>query len=81
MQWAVALGCINIMYNTVVLSWYRPAPHKGFIANIQHLYYYLNEYNSTYSKFNTDIPVYDNFKTIEVNWGNQYAGETEYLPH
>ena len=34
-----------------------------------------------YIKLNTKMPVYDNFKMIDVNWVNIYAGETEDLPH
>ena len=67
MQWSVALGRIDIMYATVFLLQYRPAPHKVHLSKIQHLYCYLNKYTSTSIKFNTETPDYDNFKTIEGN--------------
>ena len=81
MQWAVALGCIDIMYATVVLSRFRPAPRKVHISKIQHLYGYLKKYTSTSINFNTDILSYDKFKTLEVKWGNLYYVDPEYLPH
>ena len=56
MQWAIALLRIDIIYATVVLSWYHPGPQKGYLAKIQHLYGYLKKYTSTSIKFNTVIP-------------------------
>ena len=68
------------MYATIFLSWYRPAPHKVHLSKIQHLSGYLNNHTSTSIKLNTKMPVYDNFNTIEGNWGNLYTGEPEDLP-
>ena len=68
------------MYATVVLSQYRPALRKGHLAKIQHLCGFLNKCPITSIKFNTDMPAYDNFKTVELNWGNLYAGKPEDLP-
>ena len=81
MQWAVALCCIDIMYSTIYLSWYRPDPRKVCLAKIQHIYGYLNKYTSTFINCNTKIPTYDNFKMIEEKWGNLYAGEPEDLTY
>ena len=72
---AVAWGRIDIIYDTVVILWYQPASPKGHLSNIQHLYGYLNKYTSTYIKSNTETSDYENFKIIEGNWGNLYAGE------
>ena len=69
------------MYATVVISRYHPDPRKVHLYKIQHLYEYLNKYTYTSINFNTEIPAYANFKRIEGNWGNLYAGETEDLPH
>ena len=81
MQCNVALGCIVIMYATIVLSQFRPAPRKYHLTNIQNLCSYLKKCTSMSIKFNTKMPVYYNFNTIEGNWGNQYDGEPEDLPH
>ena len=81
MQWAVSLGRIDLIYATVFLSWYRPAPWKVHIDKIQYLYGYLNKYTYTSIKFNTEMPAYDNFKTIKGNWCNLYAVEHEDFPH
>ena len=43
-QWAVVLGQIDIMYATIVFSRYRPAPHRGHLSKIHHLYGYLKKY-------------------------------------
>ena len=64
LQWAIALGRIYIMYDTVALSRYLPAPRKGQISNIQHIYRDLKKYTSTSITFNIEIPTYENFKTI-----------------
>ena len=52
-QWFIYLGHIDIMYDTIVLSWYHPDPCKGHLYNIQHIYGYLNKYNSTSINLNT----------------------------
>ena len=80
MQWAVALVRIYIMYDTVVLSRYCLAPHKGHLSKIQHLYVYLKKHTSTSINFNKETPDYKKFNTIEGNWGSLYAEEPEYLP-
>ena len=81
MKWSVDLGQIDSMYATVVISQYHPSPCKGDLSKIQHLYVYLKNYTSTSIKFNTEMPSYDNFKTIEGSWVNLYAGEPDDLPH
>ena len=53
------------MYDIIVLSRYYPALCNGRIANIQHIYGYLNKYTSMSIKFNAKITVYDAFKTIK----------------
>ena len=70
MQWDVALFHIDIMYATIVISWYCTAMGKDHLTNTQYLYDYLNKYTSTYIEFNNKMPAYDNFNTIEGNWGN-----------
>ena len=75
-QWSITLGRINIIYDAVFLSRYCPSPCKIHISNIQHLYGYLKKYTSTYIMVNTKMPSCDNFKIIEGNWGNLYAGKT-----
>ena len=67
MQCAVSLGRINIVYATIVLYRYIPAPRKVHLDNIQHLFGFLNKYRSMSIKFNTKIPTYENFKMIEIN--------------
>ena len=62
------------MYATVVLSQYHPAPLKGHLSNIHHLYGYLKKYTSTSIKFSTETTAYEKIKTIEGHWGNLYAG-------
>ena len=80
MQCDAALGRIYIMYLAIVLSQSHLDLRKVYLANIQHLYVYLKKYTSMYIKYNTEMPTYDNFKTIEGNRVNLYAGEPEYLP-
>ena len=81
MQWAISLGWIDIIYATIVLSPYRPTPRKDHLAKMQKLFGYLNKYTSTSIKINTDMPAYENLKTIEEKWGNLYAVEPEDLYH
>ena len=81
MQWDITLGWIYIMYANLVLSRYLPGPRKVQISNIYHIYGYLKKYTSVYIMFNIEITAYDNFKTIEVNWGYLYSGELEDLTH
>ena len=69
------------MYATIVLSWYRPDTREGHLYKIQTLYRYFKRYTSTYINYNTETPDYNNFKNIEGNWGNLYAGEPEDLFH
>ena len=80
MQWPVSLGPINIIYVTILLYRYRTAPRKGHLAKIQHLYGYMNKYTSTFIKFNTEIPTYENFNKVEGNRGNLYDVEPEDIP-
>ena len=65
MQWAAALGWVNIMYDTVVISRYHPSPCKYHLSKIHNIYGYLKTYTSTSIKFNTKTLVYDDCKTIE----------------
>ena len=69
------------MYANLVLSRYLPGPRKVQISNIQHIYGYLKKYTSAYIMFNIEITAYENFKTIEWNWGDLYSRELEDLPH
>ena len=73
MQWAIALGRIDIMYSTFFLSQYLPASLKVHLSNIQHLYVYSKKYTSTSINFDTETPGHTNIKTIEGNWVNLYA--------
>ena len=57
-----------------------PTRARYVLTKIQHLYGYLNKYTSVSIKFNSKIPDYDNFKTIEEKWVNLYAGYPEGLP-
>ena len=81
MQWDITLGWIYIMYANLVLSRYLPGPQKVQLSNIQHIYGYIKKYTSTYIMFNIEITAYENFKTIEWNWGDFYSRELEYLTH
>ena len=62
------------MYDAIFLSRYYPAPRKGHFDKIQHLFGYLKKHTSTSIKFNTEMPDYGNFNTVEGKWGNLYAG-------
>ena len=80
-QWAVALGRIDIMYAAIVLYRFLPVPRNVWLAKIQHLYNYLKKYTSTTINFNARIPVYDNFNTINRDWGNVYYGNRKDILH
>ena len=69
------------MYATAVFCQIFSVLSKSHLDKIQHLYCYLNKNTSIFIKFNTQISLYYNFKTINGNWRNLYAGNPEDLPH
>jgi len=72
LQWAVALGRIDIMCAVVTMASYRPQPRKGHLERLKRLYQYLRNYKKTAIKFNTEQPDYSKYNIIEANWGTQY---------
>lgn len=47
LQWAVVLGRIDILYATIIMARYRPAPRIGQLHRVQHIYWYLCNYKKT----------------------------------
>ena len=80
MQWSMDLGRIDIMYATAVLSRFRTALRKINLAKIENFYGYLKKYTSASINFNNNMSIYDNFNTININWGNVYSADPEDLP-
>jgi hypothetical protein len=80
MQWAVALGRIDIFAATMTMSGFRAAPHEGHLVRLKRVYAYLRNYRKTSIKFRTHIPDYSQFKDEEVDWGYVYHPCIEEVP-
>eukprot|EP00957_Ditylum_brightwellii_P060653 4605196-Ditylum_brightwellii.AAC.2 len=52
MQWAVALGCNDIIAVTVTMAIFRPAPCKGHLKHLNHVYHFLCNFKKTAIEFN-----------------------------
>ena len=72
MQWAVALGRIDLFAATMTMSGFRAAPREGHLVRLKRVYAYLRNYRKTSIKFRTEIPDYSQFKEEEFNWGYVY---------
>jgi hypothetical protein len=80
MQWAVALGRIDIHAATMTMSRFRQAPRKGHLERLKRVYCYLRNYKKNAIKFRTDIPDYSGYKVEKVSWGHVYHPCEEELP-
>eukprot|EP00957_Ditylum_brightwellii_P080765 6142731-Ditylum_brightwellii.AAC.1 len=69
MEWAVALGWIDIIAATVTMARFKPAPCQGHLECLKYVYRFLCNYKKTAIKFNTEIPSYSNYKVEKKNWG------------
>eukprot|EP00957_Ditylum_brightwellii_P094392 7187512-Ditylum_brightwellii.AAC.1 len=80
MQWAVALGYINIIAATVTMARFRPTPCQGHLKHLKHIYCFLHNYKKTAIKFNTEMPDYSNHKIEKKYWGHIYHPCQEEIP-
>jgi len=80
MQWAVALGRIDIMNGTITMSRFRHAPRQGHLDRLKRIYCFLRNYKKTAIKFNVEMPNYSRFKIECPNWGHIYHPCQEELP-
>ena len=80
MQWAVALGRIDIIAATVTMARFRPAPRQGHLKRLKRVYCFLRNYKKTAIKFNTEMPDYSNYKVEKKNWGHIYHPCQEEIP-
>eukprot|EP00957_Ditylum_brightwellii_P102119 7784478-Ditylum_brightwellii.AAC.1 len=72
MQWAVALGWIDIIAATVILARFTPAHCQGHLHYLKHIYHFLCNSKKTAIEFNTEMPEYSNHKVEKKNWGHIY---------
>jgi hypothetical protein len=80
MQWAVALGRIDIMCATVTMARFRPAPRQGHLDRLKRVYAYLRNYKKTAIKFNVELPDYSKFPAEKPQWGHIYHPCEEEIP-
>ena len=80
MQWAIALGRIDIMAATMTMSRFRTAPREGHLTRLKRIYCYLRNYKKTAIKFRTDMPDYSMYKADTPNWGHVYHPCKEDIP-
>ena len=80
MQWAVALGRIDLISATVAMARFRPAPRKGHLDRLKRLYTYLRNYKKTAIKFNVELPDYSHYEVLPCNWGHIYHPCSEEIP-
>ena len=80
MQWAVALGRIDIYCATMTMARFRSAPRQGHLDRLKRVYSYLRNYKKTAIKFNTEVPDYARFKTKNQEWGHIYHPCEEAIP-
>jgi Reverse transcriptase (RNA-dependent DNA polymerase) len=67
MQWAVALGRIDLISATVAMARFRPASRKGHLDRLKRVYTYLRNYKKTAIKFNVEIPDYSRYEVLPCN--------------
>ena len=80
LQWAVALGRIDIICATVTMARFRPAPRGGHLDCLKCIYCFLRNYKKTAIKFNVEMPDYSQYKVEKVNWGSIYHPCGEEIP-
>eukprot|EP00957_Ditylum_brightwellii_P078206 5946433-Ditylum_brightwellii.AAC.1 len=62
MQWAIALGCIDIIAATVTMARFRPAPYQGHLEHFKFIYCFFCNYKKTAIKFITEMLDYSDYK-------------------
>eukprot|EP00957_Ditylum_brightwellii_P181954 13862248-Ditylum_brightwellii.AAC.1 len=67
MQWAVTLGRIDIIADTMTMAIFRPAPCQGHLKHLKCIYCFLCNYKKTAIKFNKEMPDYSNHKVEKKN--------------
>eukprot|EP00957_Ditylum_brightwellii_P016701 1256084-Ditylum_brightwellii.AAC.1 len=80
MQWAVALGWIDIIAATMTMARFRPAPCQGHLKHLKCIYCFFYNYKKTAIKSNTGIPDYSKYKVEKKNWGHIYHLCQEEIP-
>eukprot|EP00957_Ditylum_brightwellii_P102079 7780865-Ditylum_brightwellii.AAC.1 len=58
MQWAVALGQVDIIAVTMTMATFRPAPCQGHLKHLKHIHRFVCNYKKTAIKLNIEIPDY-----------------------
>ena len=80
LQWAVALGRIDIYCATMTMSRFRSSPRQGHLERLKRVYAYMRNYKKTAIKFNTEIPDYSQYKIENPEWGHVYHPCREEIP-
>ena len=80
LQWAVALGRIDICYAVMTMSRFRPAPRQGHLDRLKRICKHLRNCKKTAIKFNTEIPDYSMCKVKKGDWGHLHHPCEEETP-
>ena len=76
-QWAVAIGRIDITTAVVTLSSFRPAPRVGHMARVKRLYGYISKMRNAAIRFRTDEPDYSDLPNMQHDWSETVYGESQ----
>ena len=68
LQWAVALGRIDIMCAVMTMGGFRCQPRIGHLNRLKRIFGFLRNYKSCSIKFRTSDPDYFKYKTEDRNW-------------
>eukprot|EP00957_Ditylum_brightwellii_P115454 8806025-Ditylum_brightwellii.AAC.1 len=80
MQWAVALGRIDIIAATVIMARFRLALCQGHLKHLKRVYCFFCNYKKTDVKLNTEMTDYSNYQVDKKNWGHIYHPCQEEIP-
>ena len=76
LQWAVTLGCFDILAATTTLSRFRIAPRTGQMDRINRVYGYLKKFSHGAIRFRTEIPQHEQrFKVDAYDWMQTIYGK------
>ena len=81
MQWAIALGRLDVMTAVMTMSGFRANPRVGHLARVRRIVGYLSKMRDSAIRIRTEEPDYSALPDNQYNWDNTvYEGATEELP-
>ena len=80
LQWAIAIGRLDIATAVMTMSGFRSAPRRGHLERVKRICGYLAKMKHATIKFRTHLPEYTDLGSKDYDWFHVYGNVKELLP-